>query len=98
MKRHLSPGQRRRRGLMLTALDDQLHSAETPQVREHYDRLRALGRSDEDARELMATVLAFYIWHTQRGDDYSYDDYVAELARLPEIDWGEDEDDSDLHI
>jgi hypothetical protein len=41
----------------------------------------------------MATVLAFYIWHTQRGDDYTYDDYVAELERLPEIDWGDDEED-----
>jgi hypothetical protein len=52
---------------------------------------------EDDIRELMATVLLFYIWHTQRGDIYSYDDYVAELARLPEIDWHDDSDDSDIH-
>ena len=32
-------------------------------------------------------MLAFYLWHTARGDDYTYLDYVAELERLPEIDW-----------
>jgi hypothetical protein len=39
----------------------------------------------------MATILAFYIWHTMRKDDYSYDDYLAELSRLPEIDWHDDD-------
>ena len=69
------------------ALDDQLHSPETPAVKTHYDRLRGLGHGDSEVRELMATVLAFYLWHTARGDNYSYDDYVAELAKLTEIDW-----------
>jgi hypothetical protein len=43
---------------------------------------------------MMATILAFYIWHTMRKDPYSYQDYVAELSRLPEITWqnGEEED------
>jgi hypothetical protein len=40
----------------------------------------------------VATVLAFYLWHIARGDDYSYDDYVAELAKLPEIDWKDNAD------
>jgi hypothetical protein len=83
----------RRRELMLRAVQDQMSSSETPEVRVHYDRLRSLGHSDAQARELIATVLAVYIWHTMRKDDYSYSDYVAELARLPEIDWQEDEND-----
>ena len=76
-----------RRQAMLSALDEQLHSSDTPAVKAHYDRLLALGHSDGEVRELMATVLAFYFWHTARKDDYSYDDYVAELAKLPKIDW-----------
>jgi hypothetical protein len=43
----------------------------------------------------MATVLAFYLWHTMRRlrkDDCTYDDYLAELAKLPEIDWKDDND------
>ena len=83
----------RRKALMLQAVQDQMTSAETPEVRVHYERLRALGQSDAEARELIAAVLAFYIWHTMRKDDYSYSDYVAELARLPQIDWLEDEND-----
>ena len=57
----------------------------------HYERLRSLGRSDAEARELIATALAVYIWHTMRHDNYTYADYVAELERLPEIDWDGDE-------
>jgi hypothetical protein len=83
-------GQRRRQ-LMLAALDDQLCSPETPEVKHHYERLRGLGHSDADVRELMATVLAFYFWHTMRKDDYTYDDYLAELSKLPEIDWQDDD-------
>jgi hypothetical protein len=81
----------RRRQTILRALDEQLHSSETPAVKTHYDRLRALGHSDGEVRELMATVLAFYLWHTARKDSYTYDDYVAELERLPQINWQGDE-------
>ncbi len=80
-----------RRQTMLSALDEQLHSSDTPAVKAHYERLLALGNSDAEVRELMATVLAFYLWHTARKDDYSYDDYVAELAKLPKIDWQDHE-------
>jgi hypothetical protein len=83
----------RRRELMLRAVQDQLTNPETPEVRTHYDRLRSLGHSDTEARELIATVLAFYIWHTMRQDDYTYSDYVAELGKLPDIDWQENEND-----
>jgi hypothetical protein len=82
----------RRRQLILAALADQLSSPDTPEVKEHYDRLRGLGVNDPEVRELMATVLAFYIWHTMREDDYGYDDYLEELATLPKIDWGDDAD------
>jgi hypothetical protein len=75
---------------VLQGVQDQLTSPDTPEVRIHYERLRSFGHSDAEARELIATVLAFYIWHTMRKDNYSYSDYVAELARLPEIDWKED--------
>jgi hypothetical protein len=71
-----------------------MRSPHRPAVRMHYDRLRLLGHSDAQARELIATVLAFYLWHTMRKDDYTYSDYVAELARLPEIDWQEEDDDA----
>ena len=81
----------RRKELMLRGVQDQMTSPDTPEVRMHFERLRSLGHSDAQAREMIATVLAFYIWHTMRKDDYTYSDYVAELAQLPEIDWQEDQ-------
>lgn len=86
---------KRRKELMLRAVQDQLTSPDTPEVREHYERLCSLGHSDPEARELIATILTVYFWHTMRKDDYSYSDYVAELAKLPEIDWQEHENDAD---
>jgi hypothetical protein len=96
MGRSKDTAKENRRQAILQALDDQLGSPETPAVKTHYDRLRRLGHSDSQVRELMATVLSFYLWHTARGDKYTYDDYVAELAKLPAIDWKDDAD-TDAH-
>ena len=51
---------------MLAALDDQLSSPETPEVKQHYGRLLSLGIPDLKVRELMATILAFYLSHAMR--------------------------------
>jgi hypothetical protein len=94
MKRKLTADQERRREAMLQALDDQLESPDTPEVSAQYERLIDEGHSEADTRELMATILSFYIWHTVRGDNYNYADYVAELAQLPKIDWDRHPEDS----
>ncbi|HEX7862394.1 MAG TPA: hypothetical protein VF773_18800 [Verrucomicrobiae bacterium] len=78
---------------MLCAVQDQLTSPETPEVRTNYERLRSLGHSDAEGRELIATILASYIWHTMRKDNYSYSDYLADLAKLPAIDWHQEKAD-----
>lgn len=85
----LSKGQARRKALMLAAVQDQLQSPQTPEVRVTFDRLRALGHGDQEARELIAIVLASYIWHQARHDGYGYSDYVAELKKLPHHDYGD---------
>lgn len=86
---------RRRKAAILAGVQDQLTSPKTPEVKLHYDRLRTLGHSETEARELIGTLLAFYFWHVQRGDGYTYADYVAELERLPEIDWQDDDNTKD---
>ncbi len=85
----------RRKEAILCGVQDQLDSPESPEVRVHYERLRSLGHSDSEARELIATILVFYFCRVARGDDYAYADYVAELEQLPEIDWREEQSDDD---
>ena len=77
----------RRKAAILAGLEDQLKSSETPEVKVHLDRLLSLGHSVFEAKEMMGTLLAFYIYHTQKQDGYTYDDYVEELSKLPEIDY-----------
>lgn len=83
----LTEDQKYRRAAMMQALDEQLESPDTPEVGQHLQRLIEEGFSEEDARELVATVLSFYIYHTMKGDTYTYADYVAELERLPDLRW-----------
>ena len=85
----------RRRRAILDALDEQLSSPETSEVLQQYDRLLDSGIPDLKARLQMARVLAGYIWHTLRKDNYTYANYVAELSRLPEIDGGDDDTDGE---
>lgn len=80
-----------RRAVFLVALGEQMESPETPEVRRTYERLRAEGHSDEETREMMASLLSVYVWHISRQEPYTYRDYVAAMERLPEIDWGEEE-------
>ncbi len=79
----------RRKAAMLAGLEDQLSSTETPEVKIHLDRLLSLGHTEDESKEMMATILLFYIMHTQKAEDYTYDDYIEELSKLPEIDWKE---------
>jgi hypothetical protein len=83
----------RRRRAILDALDEQLSSPESPEVKREYERLLSLGITDFKVRLLMARVFASYVWHTLRKDNYTYADYVLQLSKLPEIDWGEYDDD-----
>jgi hypothetical protein len=76
----------KRRRAILDALDEQISSPETPEVKQQHERLLSLGITDFKARLLMANVFATYIWHTLQKDNYTYQDYLADLSKLPEID------------
>jgi len=82
----------KRRRAILDALDEQLSSPETTEVQQQHDRLLNLGISDFKARLMMARVFTSYIWHTLQKDEYTYQDYIADLSKLPETDWMDDDD------
>jgi hypothetical protein len=79
----------RRKAAILAALNEQLESSDTPEVQEQYDRLRVSGFSDTAVREMMAAVLATYLWHVMKQDDYTYADFVTQLKALPQVPWKE---------
>lgn len=77
----------RARAAILQALDDQLRSPETPEVRAELKRLLSLGLKERRARELMALVLITHIARMMKHKrPFDYSAYLAELRRLPEFD------------
>ena len=73
---------------ILQALEDQLRSPETPEVVAELNRLLAAGVRKKAAKEMMATILAFHIARLMKGTkSFDYAAYLAELGRLPEIDY-----------
>ena len=78
----------RAKAALLQGLEQQLSSPDTPEVKAELDRLLSLGVKKKEAKKMIAAVLAFhivYMMKQQRPFDYAA--YLAELRRLPEIDY-----------
>jgi formate dehydrogenase maturation protein FdhE len=79
------------RAALMQALEDQLRSSETPEVRAELDRLVTAGVNKKEAKEMMATILAFHIARLMKdAKPFDYAAYLAELRRLPEIDYDQE--------
>lgn len=79
------------REAIFEALENQLRENDPPEVRETLDRLIGAGHSRDDAKRLIAIVLAseiFDVLKTQKG--YDNDRYVARLRQLPDLSWQEE--------
>jgi hypothetical protein len=81
----------RAKAALLQALEDQLHSKETPEVSAELKRLIAAGVKKSEAKEMMAAILAFHIVRLMKGGKpFDYAAYLAELRRLPEVDYDQE--------
>ena len=89
----MTPDQNEARQAIFDALDEQLASAETPEVRSHFDRLLALGIDELEVRKMMGVELVGYMSKRLRDEPFSYADYVECLSRLPDAYYDEFEDD-----
>ncbi|MBF0095977.1 MAG: DUF1841 family protein [Magnetococcales bacterium] len=71
---------------VMESVDQQLRTSQPPEVRETYRRLCAQGYSDQDARQLIATVMANESFMIQvHHDAFDRARYVAMLRNLPRI-------------
>lgn len=76
------------RAALLQALEDQLTSKDTPEVKAQLQRLLAEGVKMEEAKEMMALVLMFHITRMMQTEKpFDYKAYLAELRRLPDVDY-----------
>lgn len=76
----------RLRGAVLEALENQLREDEPPEARQTLERLMGEGYSREDAKTLIARVLAIEINEViTTGLSYNQDRYLKALATLPDL-------------
>lgn len=71
---------------LMPAVEEQIASPETPFVREHYDRLRAEGEEDREAKKLIALCLADEVEQMQlENRPFNLSRYEQMLQFLPVI-------------
>ena len=76
---------------MRGAVRDQIKTADPPEAKRTYERLRNLGMSDEQAIEFMAAVLAAEIFDVLKNQrEYDREHYEAALRALPTLPWESD--------
>lgn len=78
--------------LIIQVVNNQLRAKNPPETKETLDRLISEGYSKEEAKELIASVVATHM-HTIMKEQTMFDEvlYVEQLKRLPELPYDEDE-------
>ena len=76
---------------ILEVVDNQLRDNNPPMVRETLERLKREGCAEDEARELIAVVLANEIFNAAR-DGYDEARYRAHLEGLPELPFEDDDE------
>ncbi len=81
------------RAALFEVIENQLRSDDPPETRETLDRLKREGHTREEAMKLIGCALSvevFGILKTQMPYDNAR--YVANLKRLPELPWDDEEE------
>jgi hypothetical protein len=76
------------RAAIFEILDNQLRLGRPPEVREALRRLRASGCAEDEARRLIACVLASEVYAVVRdGQEHDSVKYASALRARPELPW-----------
>jgi len=74
------------RAALLEAIENQLTNNNPPETRQTYERLLHDGKSEHDAKMLIASVVAVEIFEVvNRREPYNNERFVQALSRLPEL-------------
>ena len=74
------------RAALLEAVENQLTNSNPPETRQTYERLQRGGKSEHDAKMLIASVVVVEILEVvNRREPYNNERFVQALNRLPEL-------------
>jgi len=80
------------RAAMFEVIEHQLQSNDPPETRETLDRLMSKGHTREEAMKLIGCALVSEIYAILKTQaPYDNTRYVANLKRLPDLPWDDDE-------
>jgi hypothetical protein len=80
---------------ILEVLDNQLRDGDPPETRATLDRLLARGTEKDEARRLIACVIAAEMFEVMKtSSPFDRERFVARLNALPELPWSDDEETS----
>jgi len=73
---------------ILEAVETQLRDNDPPETKETFDRLVHAGHSNDEAKELIAAVLAAEIFDAlQSSSGYDEKRFLSRLKQLPDMPW-----------
>lgn len=71
---------------ILEVVENQLANNTPPETRQTYERLMREGRSEDDAKSLIGSVVAVEIFEVlKRQEPFNHERFVQALNRLPEL-------------
>ena len=74
--------------LILEVVNNQIRSNEPPETRQTFERLQTEGFTKEEAKELIAAVVASELYDVMKEQQpFNRDRFVAALNRLPKLPW-----------
>ena len=77
---------------LFEVIENQLQSNDPPETRETLDRLMSEGHTREEAMKLIGCALVSEIYDVLKTQaPYDNTRYVANLKRLPDLPWDDDE-------
>lgn len=73
---------------VMEVVENQIRDGTPPEAKQTLDRLMAEGKSEQEAKRLIANVVASEIFDVLKNkESYNHDRYVTALHRLPKLPW-----------
>lgn len=77
---------------ILETVDNQIKNLDPPETKQTYDRLRAEGHSDAEARRLIGCAVSAEIFDVLKNQEpFNRERYVRALNNLPRMPWEKEE-------